>query len=123
MATVETFEIDPAAVAESISATPAALAHLRKQLDKQGKRALRLSLKQSGCTGFMYVIEEIDEPAATDQKRELGEGILLYVDVNQCAGLRGLEIDYRQEGLNRNLVMNNPNVKDACGCGESFSFQ
>jgi iron-sulfur cluster assembly protein len=31
-----------------------------------------------------------------------------------------MELDYTREGLNEGFKFNNPNVKDACGCGESF---
>lgn len=120
---VQTFEVNARPVTESITVTPAAVAHFRKQLTKKQKGGVRLSLKQSGCTGYMYVIEEVDGPQLGDAVKLLDQGVLLYIDPVHSTGLRGLEIDYRQQGLNQNLVMNNPNVKDACGCGESFSFE
>lgn len=76
----------------------------------------------SGCTGYKYDIDEVDETIAQDICVTLPNGVPFYVDAEKLSELQGMEIDYRQEGLNRNLVLNNPNVKHACGCGESFSF-
>lgn len=119
--TVETYNSDPTALIGSIAVTDAAIAHFRRLLNKNAKKGVRISLKESGCTGFKYVIEEVDGPVAGDTTRQLGQDVELYVETGSLAALKGLEIDFTQAGLNKNLVMNNPNVKDACGCGESFS--
>lgn len=119
--TIETFDptVDTGA---PVQVTAAAQAHFARQLANAGKTALRLSLKNAGCTGFKYVIEEIDTPPAAHIRQDLDNGIALYVEHANLAGLKDLLIDYRQQGLNQNLVLDNPNVKDACGCGESFNF-
>lgn len=118
---VETFNINPKALIDSIVITDAAVSHFRRLLEKSSKRGVRISLKESGCTGYKYVIEEVNEPEVGDTARHIDEGVELFVETGCLAALKGLEIDYIQTGLNRNLVMNNPNVKDECGCGESFS--
>ncbi len=105
-----------------ISVTPAAAAHFAAQLQKKGGKGVRVSLKESGCTGFMYVIDEVDGPHDGDIEKTLDNGVSIYIDPQNISALRGTIIDYTQEGLNRNLQMNNPNVKDKCGCGESFSI-
>lgn len=119
--TVETFSANPRELINSISVSEAALVHFRRLLSKNAKKGVRISLKESGCTGFKYVIEEVDGPIDGDTTRSLADDVELYVETGCLAALKGLEIDLTQMGLNRNLVMNNPNVKDACGCGESFS--
>lgn len=119
--TVESFQLDAPEVARSIQVTQPAVEHFAVQLKKKGKKAIRLSLKESGCTGFMYVMDEVDEPEAGDIERQLEDGVLLYVALDNIAVLKDLNIDYVQQGVNRNLMMNNPNIKHACGCGESFS--
>lgn len=119
--TVETYNANPEELINSILVSDAAIAHFRKQLTQKSKCGVRISLKESGCTGFKYVIEEVDGSQPNDVQKELAEGITLFVEPSSLAALKGLEIDYTQEGVNKNLVMNNPNVKDACGCGESFS--
>ncbi len=112
---VETFSAD-----QAISVTPAAAEHFSRSLKNEAK-ALRISLKESGCTGFKYVIDEVGGPEEGDLSIDAGNGIHIYLDPKDLAALNGMVIDYVQEGLNKNLVLNNPNVKDVCGCGESFS--
>ena len=113
---------DPAANIQPVAVTPAAAAHFARQLADKGKLALRLSLKSAGCTGFKYVLEEVDAAPVDHVEQVLDNGVALYVDRGSLAGLKDLLIDYRQQGLNYNLIMDNPNIKDACGCGESFNF-
>lgn len=120
--TVQTFYSDNEQWLASIEATEAALQHVRKQLDKSKKKALRLSLQESGCTGYKYVLEEVMQAQDGDLCRQFAHDVQLYVAPEHLAALKGLVIDYEKVGLNRNLVMNNPNVKDECGCGESFNF-
>ena len=118
---VQKFEIDPQSVADSIQVTDTAKQHFALQLHKSGKAAIRMSLKESGCTGYMYVIEEVDEKQTSDAKKNLGDDVVLYIDTQFYSAIKGTQIDFIQQGLNQNLIMNNPNVKDACGCGESFN--
>jgi iron-sulfur cluster assembly protein len=47
-------------------------------------------------------------------------GVKVYVDPKSLAYLDGTELDYVREGLNEGFKFQNPNVKDECGCGESF---
>lgn len=119
--TVETYSATPESLMASISVTDAAIGHFQKLLAQKGKTGVRISLKESGCTGFKYVIEEVAGPEEGDQEKALADGVKLFVQSSALSALKGLVIDLTQVGLNKNLVMNNPNVKDACGCGESFS--
>jgi iron-sulfur cluster assembly accessory protein len=119
--TVETYNASPNQLIETIQVTESALGHFRHLLAKNAKKGVRISLKEAGCTGFKYVIEEVEGPKDSDTVRCLTPGVDLYVETGCLAALKGLEIDLTQVGLNKNLVMNNPNVKDACGCGESFN--
>lgn len=107
---------------ESVSVTPAAVAHFKRQLinDTQAT-AVRLSVKQSGCTGWMYVVDLVQEAKPEDMHLALDEGVELLVDPTSLSVISGTEIDYVVEGVNRQLKFNNPRVKDYCGCGESFS--
>ena len=119
--TVETYNSNPTDLINTISVTDAAVAHFHRLLRKNAKKGVRISLKEAGCTGFKYVIEEVEGPEAGDTVRNLAQEVELYVETGCLPALKGLEIDLTQMGLNHNLVMNNPNVKDACGCGESFT--
>lgn len=106
---------------QAISVSPAAAEHFATTLKKSEAKALRISLKESGCTGFKYVMDEVDAAEEGDLEIALENGINIYLDPEHLPALNGMVIDYVTEGLNKNLVLNNPNVKDICGCGESFS--
>lgn len=104
-----------------LTVTPTAAEHFAKVLAKSGKQAIRVTLKEAGCTGFKYIMDEIDTPEPNDIKKPLGNDVMVYIDAQHVAALQGTVIDFTIQGVNKNLVINNPNVKDACGCGESFS--
>ncbi|MCK9469015.1 MAG: iron-sulfur cluster assembly accessory protein [Porticoccaceae bacterium] len=119
---VETFDVRSDAK-PAVTVTPAAVGHLLKQLAPKGLSGVRIHLEKSGCTGFKYEIDEVAGPEEGDVAVELDSGLTLCVPASDLPQLNGMELDYVQEGLNRRLVINNPNVRDACGCGESFSFE
>lgn len=105
----------------SITLTVAAADHMKRFLSKQGKGdAVRVGVKPSGCTGFSYVLDVAGEVGANDEVFE-GHGVKVIVDRKSLPFIDGMELDYIKEGLNSGLKFNNPNVKDMCGCGESFS--
>ena len=68
-----------------------------------------------------YTLEFADETQAEDLVFE-SEGVKVLVDPKSLLYLDGTELDYTREGLNEGFKFNNPNVKDACGCGESFNI-
>lgn len=120
---VETYEVGAAAsVVPAVSVTAAAAQHLRQQLAPKGLSGVRIHLEKSGCTGYKYVIDEVAGPEADDLVVALDNGLTLCLPPKDLPSLNGMQLDYVQEGVNRRLVINNPNAKDACGCGESFSF-
>ena len=105
----------------SITLTQAAADHVTNFLAKRGKGVgLRLGVRTSGCSGMAYVLEFADEIAQGDQVFE-DKGVRVIVDPKSLAYLDGTELDYGREGLNEGFKFNNPNVKDECGCGESFN--
>lgn len=116
---VETFDVST----DVISVTPEAASHLKSQVESKGASAVRISVKESGCTGYMYVMEEVDGGEAEDVTVDLDNGVNVYVDAGSIGFLRGTQLDYVREGINRTLQFKNPNVTAACGCGESFSIE
>jgi len=80
---------------------------------------LRLGVRTTGCSGLAYQLEYVDEAAAEDVMFE-SSGVKIFVDPKSLAYLDGTELDYAREGLNEGFKFQNPNVKDECGCGESF---
>jgi iron-sulfur cluster assembly protein len=104
----------------SVSLTESAARHVQNFITKRGKGVgLRLGVKTSGCSGMAYKLEFADEIASDDLTFE-SHGITLLVDPKSLPYINGMELDYTREGLNEGFKFNNPNVKDQCGCGESF---
>ncbi len=95
--------------------------HVAKYLSKRGKGiGLRLGVRTSGCSGVAYKLEFADTIEPDDVTFE-SFGVKVLIDPKSLPYLDGTELDYTREGLNEGFKFNNPNVKDACGCGESFN--
>jgi iron-sulfur cluster assembly protein len=100
-----------------------ALQELRSIYEKEKiaekMQVLRVGVKGGGCSGLSYVLA-FDAPTEFDQHFELG-AIPMVMDKRHAIYLLGMHIDY-QDGLNaRGFVFSNPNAKQTCGCGTSFS--
>ena len=105
----------------AVTMTEAAAERVRKFLQGRGKGlGLRLGVKTSGCSGMAYVLESVDDLQPEDTVFE-EQGVKIVVDSKSLAYLDGTELDFAKEGLNEGFKFNNPNVKGACGCGESFT--
>jgi iron-sulfur cluster assembly accessory protein len=113
---VETF--DPSKL--DLTVTPSALKHLKGFSERANGKSVRLWLKESGCTGYMYELDLVDEALDGDHSYQY-DSLTLYVAKEATTMLNGTTIDYVTEGLNSQLKFNNPNVTAMCGCGESFS--
>ncbi len=104
----------------SITLTEAAARHIAGFIESRGAGVgIRLGVRTSGCSGMAYVLEFADKVESDDHVFE-GHGVKVLVDPKSLLYLEGTELDYTREGLNEGFKFNNPNVKDACGCGESF---
>lgn len=105
----------------SITLTDRAADRVQKFLAQRGKGVgLRLAVKTSGCSGLAYALEFSDTALDDDVRFESG-GVTVLVDPKSLPFLDGTELDFVREGLNEGFKFNNPNVKNACGCGESFN--
>jgi iron-sulfur cluster assembly protein len=104
----------------AISLTEKAAKHVNRNLEKRGKGlGLRLGVRTTGCSGLAYELEYVDAANETDQMFE-SHGIKVFVDPKSLPYIDGTELDFAREGLNEGFKFQNPNVKDECGCGESF---
>ncbi len=94
---------------------------VRHFLESRGKGiGLRLGVKTTGCSGLAYVIEFVDELQDGDEVFE-SRGVKVVVDPKSLVFLDGTEVDYAKVGLQEGFQFRNPNAKDNCGCGESFT--
>lgn len=104
----------------AVTLTEQAAKHVANYISKRGKGiGLRLGVRTSGCSGMAYKLEFADETQEDDQIFEC-HGVKVLVDPKSLPYLDGTELDYAREGLNEGFKFNNPNIKDQCGCGESF---
>ena len=105
----------------AITLTEAAADRVREFIDKRGSGVgLRLAVKTTGCSGMAYVMEFADQVEDDDVVFE-HQGVKVLINPKSLVYLDGTELDYAKEGLNEGFKFNNPNVKDLCGCGESFN--
>ncbi|WP_246562476.1 HesB/IscA family protein [Rickettsiella endosymbiont of Dermanyssus gallinae] len=115
---------DPAEMKGELSLTAAASLHIKKMLAKQSdEKSVRLSVKQAGCSGFSYVVDYVKTSNTNDLQFSIDDDLVVFVDQSSFPYLKGICIDYVQNGLNGSLKFINPNQTAACGCGESFSIE
>lgn len=95
--------------------------HVSGFIAKRGKGVgIRLGVRTTGCSGMAYKLEFVDEAQDEDVVFE-SHGLKIVVDPKSLPYIDGTELDFVREGLNEGFKFNNPNVKDECGCGESFN--
>jgi iron-sulfur cluster assembly protein len=105
----------------AITLTERAAKHISDFLAKRGKGVgLRVGVRTSGCSGMAYKLEYADDLKPEDREFE-SHGVKVFIDPKSLAYVDGTELDFAREGLNEGFKFNNPNVKDQCGCGESFN--
>ncbi|WP_178862996.1 HesB/IscA family protein [Thiomicrorhabdus cannonii] len=106
----------------AVTLTEAAAQRVKNMIAKRGSGlGLRVGTKVSGCAGFAYVVDYADEIKEGDAVFD-SFGVKVVVDPKSLANIDGMVIDYVKESLlNEGFDFKNPNVKDSCGCGESFT--
>ncbi len=105
----------------NITISERAASHIARYLEKRGKGiGLRLGIKTTGCSGYAYKMEYVDEARAEDLLVEQ-HGVKLFIDPDSIQYIDGTQVDFVREGLNEGFKFLNPNEKASCGCGESFT--
>jgi iron-sulfur cluster assembly protein len=107
----------------AIEISEKAAARIRKLSEERQSPGggLRLGVKGGGCSGLSYFVDWADQPAKLDQVIER-DGARVFVDPKSALFLAGTVIDWQQTLMQTGFVFRNPNVKSACGCGESFTI-
>jgi len=106
---------------QAVTLTPAAATRIARLMDESGKKGLRVGVKKGGCAGMEYTMDYVDEIDPNDEVVEQDGARVMIAPMAQMF-LFGTEIDYRTALLESGFVFNNPNVSEACGCGESIKF-
>lgn len=109
---------------EIITMSDAAVAHIKKIMERnEGAVGFRLSVKETGCSGLMYVPEVIKEAKPEDSLITIS-GLQIYISKDSIKALEGTKVDLLSKTLGQQqLVFNNPNAESQCGCGESFNLK
>lgn len=104
-----------------VTLTERAAKHVSTFIAKRGKGiGLRLGVRTSGCSGLAYKLEYADAVNPEDVLFETN-GVKVLVDPKSLPYIDGTVLDFAREGLNEGFKFTNPNIKDECGCGESFN--
>ena len=106
----------------SIELTEKAANRVSTMLDQRGHGiGLRLKTRSSGCSGFAYVVDYADSVDVDDEVFE-SHGVKVIVDQQSMSLLQGTVVDYvKLNALNEGFEFINPNARNMCGCGESFT--
>jgi iron-sulfur cluster assembly protein len=112
----------PKAPVRTFSISEGAAARLKTLLAERNtpNAGLRVAVRGGGCSGLAYIIEWAESPRERDKLFEK-DGVRVFVDPKSYLYLMGSELRFEQSLMASGFKLENPNVKTACGCGESFS--
>ncbi|ROV87673.1 hypothetical protein VSDG_09649 [Cytospora chrysosperma] len=99
--------------------TPTAVDRLHALLDQPDPKLIKVGVRNRGCSGLAYHLEYVDKPGAFDETVEQ-DGVKVLIDSKALFSIIGSEMDWVEDKLNQRFVFRNPNIKEQCGCGESF---
>ncbi|MGR3272283.1 iron-sulfur cluster assembly accessory protein [Thalassococcus profundi] len=105
-----------------VTMTPAAVSQITRLMARDNRAGLRIGVKKGGCAGMEYTMEYVDTADTHDEVVEQDGARVMIAPMAQMF-LFGTEIDYEVSLLEAGFKFNNPNVADACGCGESIKFK
>jgi iron-sulfur cluster assembly protein len=106
-----------------LNITDAAAARVKRLMTSATEEnilGLRVGVKTRGCSGLSYFVEYAKEKKRLEDVIE-SKGVKIFIDPSSVMFLLGSEMDYVEDKLQSGFVFSNPNEKNRCGCGESFS--
>jgi iron-sulfur cluster assembly protein len=106
----------------AVTLTPTAAQQISRLMDKQAATGLRIGVKKGGCAGMEYTMDYVAEKNPLDEVVEQ-DGARVFIAPMAQMFLIGTEIDYEVDLLHAGFKFRNPNVAEACGCGESIKFK
>ncbi|MGA1201374.1 MAG: HesB/IscA family protein [Planctomycetota bacterium] len=107
-----------------IEMTAAAGREIARLIEAEGGSeggGLRLFVKGGGCSGMLYDMKIVEGAEEKDKVFEI-EGVRVIVDPKSYLFLNGTRVDFKESLMGRGFVFENPNAKNSCGCGTSFSI-
>ena len=106
---------------QAVTMTDAAAVQIAKLMQSDDHMGLRIGVKKGGCAGMEYTMDYVSEVDPNDEVVEQGDARVMIAPMAQMF-LFGTEIHYETSLLESGFKFRNPNVVDACGCGESIKF-
>ena len=106
---------------QAVTITDKAAAQIARLMERGGSKGLRIGVKKGGCAGMEYTMDYVSEIDPNDEVVEQGGARVMIAPMAQMF-LLGTEIDYEVSLLESGFRFHNPNVTEACGCGESIKF-
>lgn len=103
----------------AIRLTPAAVDQLRTLLDQPEPKIIKVGVRNRGCSGLAYHLQYVDKPGTFDETVEQ-DGVKVLIDSKALFSIIGSEMDWIEDKLSQRFTFKNPNIKEQCGCGESF---
>ena len=88
----------------------------------EGMDSLVIGVDKSGCSGYSYKLDFGNSSYLKNFEIIDQDGAKVLIDPKATMFLLGSIMDYRQDKLASRFVFDNPNEKNTCGCGESFSI-
>jgi len=106
----------------NINITDKAISKIQEVLSSQNMKYFRIKVKGGGCSGFQYVFKSDNEINKNDDLIFDFKSLKILIDKNSIEFIDQAELDYRDELIGSSFSINNPNAKNSCGCGTSFSI-
>lgn len=103
----------------AIKLTPSAVNRLRNLTDQPSPKLIKIGVRNRGCSGLAYHLEFVDKAGLLDEE-VIQDGVKIIIDSKALFSIIGSEMDWVEDKLNQKFVFKNPNIKEQCGCGESF---
>ena len=106
----------------NINITDQAISKIQEVLTSNNMKYFRIKVKGGGCSGFQYVFKSENE---INQEKDLVfnfKDLKILIDKNSLEFIDEAELDYKDELIGSSFSISNPNAKNSCGCGSSFSI-
>ena len=107
---------------QAVTLTPAAARKIVRLMEAGETAGLRIGVRKGGCAGMEYTMDYVTEVQPMDEVVEQDGARVMIAPMAQMF-LFGTEIDYEVSLLESGFKFRNPNVTEACGCGESIKFR
>jgi len=96
------------------------VSRLRALVSGPTPQLIRIGVRNKGCAGMQYHLEYVEAPGKFDEV-VTQEGVRVLIDSKALFSIIGSEMDWHEDRMSSKFVFKNPNIVDACGCGESFN--